>query len=79
MALEFAKPRLRVRCLAMMMPDANPVIEPLQRKVQIVVGLEFQHRKPSIHSHSEQVEHATIARPGNGRYLCVDVLWIEMR
>jgi hypothetical protein len=51
-----------VRVLQMMPPHPNPRIQPLQRKLQVFVCLQLNHRKPSIDSHTQQVEHTPICR-----------------
>ena len=51
---------------AMMMPHANPVVEPLKCEVQIVLRLQLQHRETSIRCDAEQIERL-LAVPGVGQ------------
>src|SRR5580658_4765688 len=79
MTLKLSESCVRVCCLAMMVPHANPVVETLQREVEIVLRLEFQHRKPPVSSNSEEIKHAAIASGRDRWNLRVDVLRFEMR
>jgi hypothetical protein len=78
-ALKLAQPGGSIGGLQMMLPHPDPVVEPLQRKVQIVVHLLLDHRQPPVRRHAQQVEQPMIAGARNRRHLRVHMLRIEAR
>lgn len=44
--------------------NARPIIETLQRKVNIFISLEFNDREPSVAGQGEDIEHGAI---GSGK------------
>ena len=80
-ALELAQPEGRraggIRGLQVVPAYANPIIEPLQCEVQVVVGLQLDHGQPSVAVDREQIERAAVRR-GEGRDLREDVRGIKV-
>ena len=58
-ALHFARSAL-LRTLLVQRAHANPVIQALQRQLQILIGFQFNHREPPICGGGEQIEHAAV-------------------
>ena len=59
----------RLRLRSAVHPD--PVIQPLQHHVQVLIRLQLHHSQPAVAIHREQIQHAAIARR-EGRHLPVD-------
>ena len=57
---------------------ARPVIEPLERQVEIFVGFEFEDGEAAGLSNSEEIDHGAIARRKRG-HLRVDAISVELR
>ena len=53
--------------------DAHPVIQRLQRQVNVLIHLEFDHRQSPVTVHRQQVDDATVAA-GELRHLSVNRL-----
>src|SRR3954470_348288 len=50
-----------VELLALMMPfHAQPIVEPLQRQVNVFVGLQLDYREPPISRAGQQIDHSAI-------------------
>jgi hypothetical protein len=58
--LKIAEASSRVNVGEVMMADADPVIEPLQRKVQILFSLELDQSKLAAVGNGKQIKHAPI-------------------
>ena len=59
---------------AIQMPfDAHPVIQRLQRQVNVLIHLEFDHRQPPVTIDGQQVDDSAVA-PRELRHLTVDRL-----
>ena len=51
---------VRLQCaVAMQHPHPSPVVERLERQVEIVIGLNLQHNQPSAPIHRQQIQHPT--------------------
>ena len=78
MALELAQAGHRMNGRAMVLTDAYPVIEALQREVEIVLCLKFDNGQPAVFRDAENVQQAAIARTGDGRHLRVYMPRVEL-
>ena len=59
---------------AIQMPfDPHPIIQGLQRKVDVLVHLELDHRQPAVPVNGQQIDDSTVAAR-ELRYLTVDRL-----
>src|SRR6185503_8062177 len=58
--------------------DAHPVIQSLQRKVDVLIDLEFDNRQPAVTVNSEQIDDSAIAAR-ELCYLTVDRLGAQRR
>ena len=65
---------------AVQMPfNPHPVIQRLQRQMNVLIHLQLNHRETSIRRHAQKVEQAAIACTRNRWNLCVHMLRIESR
>jgi hypothetical protein len=78
-ALELAHAGRGIGRLQVMVPHANPVVQSLQREVEILAGLELNDSQPIVRSDAEQIEQAAVAGARDGRHLGIDVVRIEPR
>ena len=76
-ALELAEAGDRVGILHVVPAYADPVVEPLQGKLWVFGGFEFNDGEAAIRGDGQQVEHAAIGG-GEGGDLRVDVRGIEL-
>ena len=53
--------------------DPHPVIQGLQREVDVLVHLEFDHREPAVAVNGKQIDDSSVAA-GELRYLTVNRL-----
>ncbi len=77
MALKFTEAGGGVGSLKVMLPHPNPVVEPLQREVQVVINLQLDHCKPSVSGYAQQIEQAMIAGASDGGHLRVHMPRVE--
>ena len=77
-ALELAEPGRRICGLAMVMAHPDPIIQPLQSEVKIIVGLQLDDSQAAVRCDTQQIEESAIARAGDRRNLRVNMRGIEM-
>ena len=75
--LKLAQPSYIIRVLLMMPSHPNPIIQPLQREMKILIRLQLNHRQPSVIRHAQQVEHTAVRRRKR-RHLRINMRRIKM-
>ena len=55
-------PSASLGIVALELAHAQPIIQPLQRQMQVLIRLQLDHQQPSTAIDSEQIEHPSVAR-----------------